>query len=115
MLLSGWRNILVKKLSLTIMAMVGTAFSAAADEPTLVTQLKRQFQPGEVTIARGESVSIRNEDPFFHHLYVASDKFEFSSDEQRPDEVVEIRFPTPGEYDVQCRIHLKMKLHVTVQ
>jgi plastocyanin len=95
--------------------MVGIAFSAAADDAADVVQNRRQFVPDTVTIEHGDTVAIRNDDPFFHHLYVESDRFQFSSAEQKPHEVVAIKFPTPGEYDVQCRIHLKMKLHVVVQ
>ena len=105
----------MRKVSLTVLLLLGTAFSAAADESTSVAQHRRQFVPAAVTINRGEIVSIRNEDPFFHHLYVDSVRFRFSSEEQKPDEVVRIRFPKAGEYHVQCKIHLKMDLRVSVQ
>ncbi len=105
----------MRQLPLALAAMVGIAFSAAADDSADVVQNRRQFHPDAITIQRGDTVGIRNDDPFFHHLYVDSDSFQFSSEEQKPHEVVAIKFPTPGEYDVQCRIHLKMKLHVTVQ
>lgn len=105
----------MRRVSLTTLVVFGTTFSAAANDSAFVAQRHREFLPAAVTINRGETVGIRNEDPFFHHLYVASEQFQFSSDEQKPDEVIRIRFPKAGEYDVQCKIHLKMRLRVIVQ
>lgn len=90
--------------------------AAQAEESVVIAQEGRKFVPGgPLTIAAGDTVSITNHDPFFHHLYVDSEAFQFESDEQKPDEVRDIRFTTAGEYDVKCKIHLKMRLRVIVQ
>jgi plastocyanin len=96
-------------------ALLGAALPAAADDVSIV-QRGRKFVPADaLTIRAGDTVSIGNEDPFFHHLYVDSDRFQYESDEQKPGEVRDIEFTTPGAYDVKCKIHLKMNLHVVVQ
>jgi plastocyanin len=39
----------------------------------------------------------------------------YDSGEQRPGRVLTIRFEKPGEFVLECAIHLKMKLRVTVE
>lgn len=81
----------------------------------VVRQSKTSFMPRAVTIARGDSVAITNEDPFLHHIYVDSPSFKFDSGEQKPGQTVTLRFPVAGRFVAQCAIHLKMQLTVDVR
>ena len=95
------------------MLVAGTAYSAG---PHLVSQAGRQFQPTEITIKRGDTVSIVNDDgDLLHHLYVDSDKLQFDSGDQKPGSRADIEFKTAGTFLVLCAIHPKMKLTVRVQ
>jgi len=38
----------------------------------------------------------------------------FDSDEQAPGDIVDVKFPNSGEFDVRCGIHPRMLLHVSV-
>ncbi len=81
-----------------------------------VSQKGRAFRPGELTIKRGETVELVNDDgDLLHHAYVDSDTFSFDSGDQEPGSKTDIVFTVPGSFNVLCGIHPKMKLVVHVQ
>jgi len=91
----------------------------AAGQPALadtveVSQKGRKFLPDSISIKVGDVVKIRNDDEFLHHIYVTSPDFSFDSEEEPPGNSVEIKFTKPGDFNVLCRIHPKMKLTVHV-
>ncbi len=98
---------------------LGLAFGAPwlrAGAAGLVTviQSHRSFSVAEVHIKHGDTVSFTNDDGFNHQVFVKSPSFSFESAEQAPGEVVNMKFPVPGSFDVQCGIHPRMHLAVTV-
>lgn len=96
--------------------LVLTAGMAMASAGLEVSQRGRMFDPGEVTIRRGEPLRIVNNDgELLHHAYVEAPGFKFDSGEQEPGQSVSIRFPDAGAYEVLCGIHPKMRLKVTVK
>jgi len=81
-----------------------------------ISQKGREFHPGEVTVKRGETIQIVNDDAdLLHHAYIDSDKFSFDSGDQKPGSKTDITFPAAGDFDVLCAIHPKMRLVVHVQ
>ena len=99
------------------LAILSVAASAAlAVEPQYVVSQKNQiFTPGELSIKRGDTVEVINDDgDLLHHLYVSTKQFEFDSGDQEPGAKVDITFPKTGTFDVLCGIHPKMKLIVHV-
>lgn len=93
-------------------AAAGTALSAAQYQ---VSQKGRAFQPSELTIRRGETVQILNDDAdLLHHAYVDSERFSFDSGDQEPSSKTDVTFPVSGTFSVLCGIHPKMKLTVHV-
>jgi plastocyanin len=81
-----------------------------------VSQKGRAFTPLDVTLKRGDTVMIVNDDADFrHHAYIDSDKFSFDSGDQEPGSKTSITFPIAGTFEVLCAIHPKMKLMVHVQ
>ena len=94
---------------------LGVLRSAAAPQYT-VSQKGREFHPDTLTIQRGETVVIVNDDgDLRHHAYVDSPKFSFDSGDQEPGSKTPVTFPVAGDFDVLCAIHPKMKLTVHVQ
>ena len=87
---------------------------AVANDSTIV-QRNERFAPATVTIKKGQSIVVRNEDPFVHHVFVEDPGMKYDSGEQRPGRVLTIKFEAPGEYVLECAIHLKMKLKVIVK
>jgi plastocyanin len=81
-----------------------------------VSQKGREFHPATITIKRGETIQIVNDDgDLLHHAYIDSPKMTFDSGDQQPGSKTDVTFPTGGDFDVLCAIHPKMKLSVHVQ
>lgn len=82
----------------------------------VVSQKGREFNPGEISIGRGDTIQIVNDDgDLLHHAYIDSKKFSFDSGDQQPGSMTNIMFPQTGDYIVRCAIHPKMKLTVHVK
>jgi plastocyanin len=79
---------------------------------TVVSQKGRAFRPGEINVARGETVTFTNEDSYIHQVYASG---VFESDEKAPGENVNQTFTAAGTFQVRCRIHPTMKLTVRVR
>jgi len=81
-----------------------------------ISQKGREFRPGEITIKRGDTIQIVNDDgDLLHHAYVDSPKFSFDSGDQQPGSKTDVTFPVAGDFDVLCAIHPKMRLEVHVK
>lgn len=99
---------------LTSFLILETAAMAAGPQH-LVSQKDQIFTPGELSIKRGETVEIVNDDgDLLHHLYVDSKRMQYDSGDQEPGARVDIPFPAAGTFDVLCGIHPKMRLIVHV-
>ena len=81
----------------------------------LVVQNHRSFNLAAVTVTRGDTVRFTNEDAFNHQVFIKSPNFAFESREQAPGETVDVAFSKLGVFDVQCGIHPRMHLSVTVE
>jgi plastocyanin len=91
------------------------AWSAAGTSPHQVSQKGRAFKPGELTVRRGETVQIVNDDgDLLHHAYVESERFSFDSGDQEPGSKTDVVFSVSGTFFILCGIHPKMKLTVHV-
>jgi plastocyanin len=91
-------------------------WASQAQSQNVVSQKGRQFNPGEMTIKKGDTVVIVNDDADLrHHAYVDSDRFKFDSGDQEPGSKTNVRFTAAGDFDVLCAIHPKMKLTVHVK
>ena len=87
---------------------------AAAANVVTVVQNHRAFSIPDAHIKRGDGLRFTNDDAFNHQIFVKTPAFSFQSAEQAPGETVNITFPTAGTFDVQCEIHPRMHLAVTV-
>ena len=94
----------------------GVAWAALTGPTFQVSQKGRAFQPGELTIRRGETVQIVNDDAdLLHHAYVDSERFTFDSGDQEPGSKADVTFPVAGTFAVLCGIHPKMHMTVIVE
>jgi plastocyanin len=107
----------VATLSVAAAAIIGLGTLAGMALPQYtVSQKGREFHPGQMTIKRGETIEIVNDDgDLLHHAYIDSPKFSFDSGDQQPGSKTDIIFTVAGTFDVLCAIHPKMKLEVHVQ
>lgn len=102
---------------LSAVAVLAVAFGAAlgAGGGHSVVQRGRAFHPGDISLDRGDALTIHNQDEFIHQIYVKSDSLNFDSDEQQPGQDVVLKFPASGTFEVKCHIHPKMLLVVHVK
>ena len=101
---------------LALLSFVGGVSWATGSSPYQVSQRGRDFQPSQISIRRGETIRIVNDDAdLLHHAYVNSEKFRFDSSDIAPGEKFDVKFPVSGEFNVLCGIHPKMKLRVLVE
>jgi plastocyanin len=97
-------------------ALVAFATLAVAQSQLMISQKGRQFRPGDITIKRGQSVQLVNDDADLrHHAYIDSDSLKYDSGDQEPGSKISIAFPVAGDFEVLCAIHPKMKLDVHVK
>jgi len=97
-------------------AFLAGAGCALAAQPLLVSQAGRMFHPGELTINRGDILTIVNDDAdLLHHAYIDSEKMTFDSGDQKPGSRINIMFSVAGDFNVLCGIHPKMRLVVHVR
>ena len=81
----------------------------------LVSQKGRAFQPGSLAVARGDTITIVNDDSdLLHHVFIEADNFSFDSGDQEPGSRTPVTFTQKGTFQVLCGIHPKMKLAVRV-
>jgi plastocyanin len=114
----GWLGVpaAVITVSATLITIGGLAAVAQSRGQYNVSQKGREFRPGELSINRGDTVQIVNDDgDLRHHAYVETDKFNFDSGDQEPGSKASITFPVSGDFDVLCASHPKMKLTVHVK
>ena len=98
----------MKRIILAGLLMAGPALA----DDHVVAQSGRAFHPGEITIARGDTLTFTNRDDFIHQVYAAG---QFDSEEKAPGQTLTESFPNGGTFEVRCHIHPKMKLVVHVK
>ncbi|MCR9145010.1 MAG: methylamine utilization protein [bacterium] len=88
---------------------------SAAMREIVVSQKDKQFAPTELKIKTGDSVSFRNDDPFFHNVFSFSETRVFDLGSYPQGETRKVVFDKPGEVEVECAIHENMKLKIIVE
>lgn len=99
----------MKKLALILLFAVPAV--SFAQSTSTIAQKGRRFLPAEVTIRKGEALTVTNDDEFIHQIYSEG---LFDTDEKRPGQNIVANFPRSGTFEVRCHIHPKMKMIVRV-
>jgi plastocyanin len=94
---------------------VAVSWSAALAADVTVVQKGLAFQPAQITVKTGDNVVFVNQDGFGHNVFSESAGGAFDIGLQQPNQRSSVPFRRDGTFEVQCRIHPKMKLKVTVQ
>ena len=112
---SSPRRAIAVAVTATLLVVLGTLAGSAVPQYS-ISQKGREFHPVEISIKRGETIQIVNDDAdLLHHAYIDSPSFSFDSGDQKPGSITPITFPVTGDFDVLCAIHPKMRLVVHVQ
>ena len=97
------------------MLLVLPAIAAVAEHLVAVSQIGKAFSVATLHIFRGDTVRFNNDDKFDHQIYIESPSFNFESAEQPPGTSKDVHFTVAGTFTVQCQIHPRMHLDVTVE
>lgn len=95
------------------LAMCAAAATASAEE-VAVGQAGKTFNPGDLKVHVGDSVKFNNDDTVTHAVLVRGPA-ETNLGQIKPGDAKSVTFDQAGTYDVNCAIHPKMKLTVTVE
>jgi plastocyanin len=96
-------------------AAAGAAWAGVGSQTLQASQKGQAFRPGDLSIKRGDTVEIANDDDdILHHAYIDAATFKFDSGDQEPGAKVSITFPVAGSFNVLCGIHPRMKMRVQV-
>jgi plastocyanin len=84
----------------------------AADH--VVGQKDKQFSVRSLKIKVGDSITFRNDDPFFHNIFSLSSARSFDLGSFPKGQSRSVVFDKPGTVEVECAIHPEMKMTVEV-
>src|SRR5258705_10096893 len=93
-------NLYVMTLLAVIIFVGSVGWAGPGSSPMQVSQRGRDFQPNQISIQRGDTLRIVNDDAdLLHHAYVSSEKFNFDSNDIEPGGKVDIKFPVAGDFN----------------
>ena len=84
-------------------------------EDFVIGQKNKAFTQKHLTIKKGDTVKFTNEDPFFHNVFSLSDTESFDLGSYPRGQNREVTFDEAGEVEVECAIHPKMHMTITVE
>ena len=96
------------------MALAGWTAAATAQEK-VVSQKDKKFSTSRLQVKVGETVSFRNDDPFFHNIFSLSSTHSFDLGSYPQGQSRKIILPKEGKVDIECAIHPEMKMVIEVQ
>src|SRR5437868_7994836 len=88
------------------------AFAQAGE--FVVGQANKAFTVNTLKIKVGDSVSFRNDDPFFHNIFSLSEVQSFDLGSFPQGQSRRITFNTAGTVEVECAIHPEMRMVIEV-
>ena len=99
---------------MTIALCVAAAPARADDDQVL--QIKQAFEPATLSVAAGAHVTFVNADDVSHNLQQTDpDGVKADMGVEKPGDTTVMTFAAKGVWLVNCNIHPRMKMKVTVQ
>ena len=80
-----------------------------------VTQKDRSFSVPRLSVQKGDQVSFKNLDPFFHNIFSVTKGSEFDLGAFPQGESKSVRLDKAGVIQVECALHPEMKLEIEVK
>jgi cytochrome c peroxidase len=99
----------------SLAAMIPVAGLCWAAGIVTVDQKGLSFSTQHLNVRKGDVVNFLNDDTTSHNILVSGNGVKLNSGLQRPGVTFSAPFVKPGDYQVTCGIHPKMKMTVTVQ
>ncbi len=101
-----------KHIILSLLLIISTVAYAAVFE---VGQKDKQFTKKTLNIKVGDTVSFKNEDPFFHNVFSLSETKTFDLGSYPKGQSKSVTFDKPGKVEVECAIHPNMHMTINVE
>jgi plastocyanin len=99
--------------TLILVILIGASSGALVARQT-IHQQGRMFSTDSITIKAGETVTFVNDDNVPHNIASISKRNGFDLGSQPPGASTDVTFTEPGEAQVFCAIHPRMKLLVKI-
>jgi plastocyanin len=80
-----------------------------------IGQKGKKFSQKELTVKVGDTVSFKNDDPFFHNIFSLSDTKTFDLGSFPQGQSKKVTFEKAGTVEVECAIHPEMKVTIEVK
>jgi len=98
----------------TVASTLGTVTAAPAGTVT-VEQQNKAFTPSAVSAKVGDTLVFTNGDLYTHNMFSVTSGHEFNLGGQNPGENKPLALTRAGTLEVECQIHPRMHLTVTVK
>lgn len=96
--------------------LVALCMSASAHTAEFeIGQKGKKFSQKELTVKVGDTVSFKNDDPFFHNIFSLSDTKTFDLGSFPQGQSKKVTFDKAGTVEVECAIHPEMKVTIEVK
>jgi plastocyanin len=96
--------------------LVALCMSASAHTAEFeIGQKGKKFSQNELTVKVGDTVSFKNDDPFFHNIFSLSDTKTFDLGSFPQGQSKKVTFDKAGTVEVECAIHPEMKVTIEVK
>src|SRR5206468_12349652 len=80
----------------------------------MIHQQGRVFGPDIISVKKGEALTFMNDDTVPHNIISTSKGNEFNLGSQSPGSSTDVTFKEPGDAQIICAIHPRMKMVVTI-
>jgi len=98
------------------MLVIALAAPAAWADEIVVQQKDKQFSTEAATLKPGDKIKFVNDDTVAHNVLATGPGDETqNSGVQDPGQSTVVPFDKPGAYEIECGIHPKMHMSVTVK
>jgi plastocyanin len=94
-------------------AVISLSLAAATD--VTVTQKDKKFSVARLQAKVGDTVSFRNDDPYFHNIFSLSDTQSFDLGSYPQGQSRKVVLQKEGTVEVECAIHPDMKMVIEVR
>ena len=103
------RSVILTALLLSVSAVL------AASSEHVVGQKNKAFSAATLKVKVGDTVSFRNDDPFFHNIFSLSEVQSFDLGSFPQGQSRKATFTKAGTVEVECAIHPQMKMVIQVE
>jgi len=103
------------RLAVFAAALAAAGLAHAQNREHVVGQKNKTFSVSALKVKAGDTVSFRNDDPFFHNVFSLSDAQPFDLGSYPQGQTRKATFTKPGKVEVECAIHPDMKMTIQVE